>query len=1628
MDPWVVTLQEWSRFCEHFQALKPIDGMVTGEQAKGFLLQSRLPPAVLGAIWALADTDADGRMNIVEFTIACKLISLKLRGLELPNVLPSNLWNSIQSFNTVSKVSSPLHSNPPSLASGVTPPMSLPLTTVSPTNIVPKISPPIPPSVASPATVIINSSVTQPVPDQPIKSTPVSTPTILNNVISQVTPLSKPATPAAPSLTGTPVNSMPMPLPIESPGNQEWAIPHQSKLKYTQLFNTTDRMRSGFLTGVQARGLMMATQLPQNVLAQIWNLSDMDKDGQLSCEEFVLAMYLCDLAKSGEKIHIPLPPELIPPSLRRQRQSSLTGPNEGTPESDSILINQTTFEDKRKENFEKGQAELERRRKALLEIQRKEQEERERKEREEQERKEKIRLEQEKRRQEELEIQMQRQRELEQEREEQRKRAQEQREAARKEMERQRQLEWEKQKCMELQQQRHKEQEAVLKLKAKNQSLTIDIQQMTEKAKELSQKISETRASVTGVKSTIDSMRSTRDTQMNEMSRLKSTLKEQNQRLISVSQEKIRLETKNKINSGVETAESQEQAQLTITNKQLALKNLQDKIGDLNSKIELKKQDVENNNDTLDQLKAQLTKLIEDCEQIYPNYIEHTQKVVAMKKTKAKDMSSWGDDAWNAAPTTEWPVDSSASNLESSAYKKCRALYEFEARNADELSFQPGDIIMVPLEQNAEPGWLAGELKNKTGWFPESYVETVDGTDDIRNIIANRQAPLEDNLVTTQKPLDEICELPENDFGENYETNFSYPPTKLVIGQGTAVKITAQVLSDWTGTDSSYVSLKAGDTIEVSENQGDWWYGKTSDNSSGWFNKNLVKVIENLVNDTNIPTHKQEYYTVIYPYESVEPGDLNLYQDEVVLVTKKDGDWWTGTIGDRSGVFPSNYVQLLEPQPQGPLVKNPPLETATSVKSETSVTSSPLTTPIQLESQKIGGSRSITPDLASTKKEGSAAEDSENDDKVTRGSKKAEVATVIAAYTATSAEQLSLQRGQLVKIRKKTTTGWWEGELQAKGQKRQIGWFPASYVKPLGNTGRAHSPAKKNSSSTVPVTAAIPSTNAKEKVIALFPFNAVHNDELSFQKDEIITIVSKDEQAWWRGEINGKTGLFPSNYVAPLSEVTIQVTLNKEERKRQQHILELINTEQAYIEDMISVHEVFEKPLYESKVLTTTEIRQIFINWEEIIECNQMFLTSLRVRRDMSPAGVIRIVGDILCEHFPRMTRYVRFCSCQLNAAITLQKLTETNPAFREVTKLCQSDCRTKGLPLSSFLIKPMQRITKYPLLVQKILENTPDSHPDRLHLNEALAKAEEICLQVNEGVREKENSDRLEWLQTHVNSEGLTEQLIFNSLTNSLGSRKFLHYGSLSKTKSGKELVGFLMNDMVLLVKPVKPTTLSGQSFTFDKFSGHTFKIYKQPFLLSKLNIIESMNDCAEFRLEYDNTPILLTVQTSSERNLWMKKLNEAKRILIASESNQKQLIESKKADFGACGRVLVFIMDGKKLQTPKKGKRAVFCEVSMGSRKQCTPTNESTDPKWDTSMQFLVKNIQDDILCITVFNKGYYSPDEFLGRSEIRVMDIIQATKNNKGPLTKHLQLREVQTGVITLKLDLCLFDKNN
>ena len=152
-------------------------------------------------------------------------------------------------------------------------------------------------------------------------------------------------------------------------------------------------------------------------------------------------------------------------------------------------------------------------------------------------------------------------------------------------------------------------------------------------------------------------------------------------------------------------------------------------------------------------------------------------------------------------------------------------------------------------------------------------------------------------------------------------------------------------------------------------------------------------------------------------------------------------------------------------------------------------------------------------------------------------------------------------------------------------------------------------------------------------------------------------------------------------------------------------------------------------------------------------------------------------------------------------------------------------------MPLSFYLLKPVKRVTEYPLLVEKILKNTPEDHPDYVYTVEALTRAKTLCDQVNEGMRMKENSERLEWLQNHVDlqseEKSFQEKIVFNSLTNSVGPRRFLHCGVLKKTKSEKELVGFLFNDFILLA--TANSAFNGHQFSFDKHHNIHFKIYRQ-------------------------------------------------------------------------------------------------------------------------------------------------------------------------------------------------------
>lgn len=1127
LDIWAITVEERVKHDQQFHGLKPTSGYITGDQARNFFLQSGLHPPVLAQIWALADMNNDGRMDQLEFSIAMKLIKLKLQGYPLPSALPAAMLK-------------------------------------------PPVAMPPPPGFAT---------------------LPKSSSFGRSGAGAQMN---------AKTLQKAQSFDVPVTPPVA-----EWAVPASSRLKYRQLFNSQDKTMSGNLTGPQARTILMQSSLPQAQLATIWSLSDIDQDGKLTAEEFILAMHLIDLAMSGQPLPPVLPPDYIPPSFRRVRSGS------GISMMSSVSVDQrlpeepaeeepppvdrklpVTFEDKKRENFERGNLELEKRRQALLELQRKEQERLAQLERAEQERKERERQEQERKRQQELDKQLEKQRELERQREEERRKEIERREAAKRELERQRQLEWERNRRQELLNQRNKEQEDIVVLKAKKKTLEFELEALNDKKHQLEGKLQDIRYRLTTQRQEIESTNKSRELRIAEITHLQQQLQESQQLLGKLIPEKQLLNDQLK---QVQQNSLHRDSLLTLRRaldaKEMSRQQLRDQLDDVEKETRAKLQEIDVFNNQLKELremhsKQQLEKQkdmeaekMRQREQERKMFELEKQKEEALRRAQEQDkqwqervkqeeepprhkilqdeeklkreeslkrmeeerrleiqekssklfqqpppepMKPGGQVPWTG--TEKAPLTISQGDVTVVYY---RALYPFDARSHDEITIQPGDIIMVDESQTGEPGWLGGELKGKTGWFPANYAERLPESEfpttakQVADTTAKTTVHLPPSTATSAAFTDTSTNANNwADFSSTWPTNnnekaetdnwdtwatqpsltvpsagqirqrSAFTPATVtgsspspVLGQGEKVEgLQAQALYPWRAKKDNHLNFNKNDTITVLEQQDMWWFGEVQGHK-GWFPKSYVKLISGpLRKSTSIdstssespaslkrvsspafkPAIQGEEYIAMYTYESNEQGDLTFQQGDMIVVIKKDGDWWTGTVGDKTGVFPSNYVRLKD--------------------SEGMVTAG---------------------------KTGSLG-------------KKPEIAQVIAPYAATGPEQLTLAPGQLILIRKKNPGGWWEGELQARGKKRQIGWFPANYVKLLSPGTNKSTPTEPPKPAVLPPTC---------QVIGMYDYIAQNDDELAFAKGQVINVLNKEDPDWWKGELNGQVGLFPSNYV-----------------------------------------------------------------------------------------------------------------------------------------------------------------------------------------------------------------------------------------------------------------------------------------------------------------------------------------------------------------------------------------------------------------------------------------------------------------------------------------------------------------
>ncbi|KAM7395539.1 hypothetical protein PAMA_007013 [Pampus argenteus] len=1680
---WAITPEERGKHDKQFDTLAPVLGYVSGEQARKFFLQSGLPASVLAEIWSLADMDSDGKMDRLEFSIAMKLIKLKLQGRNLPTVLPIIMKQPPVS-NSASVIPSSAR-----YGMGSMPNLSVGLSSMSTMSAMPILTPilanPLMPSVQplvpSPMTLPLMTSLgNSGLPNGNINL--LTTPLIPN---SAALPLSGFSSPMAfsPSTGMSKANSLldlgssssnsssTTSLTSNSPktASSDWAVPQASRLKYRQQFNTLDKLMSGYLSGPQVRNALIASNLTQTQLATIWTLADVDKDGQLRADEFILAMHLVDMAKTGRPLPLTLPQDLVPPSLRGGIKSGElvngTGPYI-TPcliETAEIEPGQKTkssisFEDKLKENFVRGSAELEKRRLALEEQQRKERERRDREEREERERREREAREQENRRRLEEERRLERQREMERQREEERLRELERKEAAKQELERQRREEWERGKKEELGRRKEGEQDEISRLKAKKMSLELELAAVGNKHKQISDRLRDAQSKRRIQKAEVDLINQKREARISEINTLQIQFEDWQRKLsllVPEQQElteKLRNMSLNKLSSVTLTSLNG-----SVTEKGLNCRRLKDQLDALERETTDKLSQMDQYNKELKELRekqvrqqavlddlyrvkeeklrelhirreeererrrreeeeaarlAELEKERREQEQREQEKREKEEEEARQRRLLEEQRARQREEEEREAQARFRAAQEKAQEEErrrreeeeekrkreveeernrkeeeeerrrkeklerggqqpvkvpqqSSKLTSYRALYSFVARNTDELSVDADCLIEVDEQTVGEPGWLCGSYCGNRGWFPQSYAEKCPNPTSTETTPSSPgQLTCPPQPLNTGEPDGEVTDdstVPV----QSDNTQFSVPLLARAISSWSSTSETQLSLSSSAGdVITALLSFSQGDVISVLQHRDDWWLGQLN-GTQGWFPKSYVTVEAGGNTDVDafdtLDFVQLEEYVALYTYESPEVGDLTFVEGDVVMVTEREGEWWRGCIGDQTGVFPSNYVRPVEP-----------------------------------EVSKPGGPP-----------------------------KKPEIAQAIAATVAPTMHQLRLSPGQLIVVLAKNSTSWWLGELQARGKKRQRGWFHSSHVKLLGPS------SSKSSPSPLPVC----------QVIAMYDYTAANRDELSFSKGQLISILDKTNPDWWKGETNGVTGLLPTNYVKMTTEsdpsqqwcadlMTLD-TMTPQERKRQGYIHELIQTEETYVEDLELVLEVFHKPMSESGRLTEAEMSMIFVNWRELIMCNTKLLKALRVRKKTGGENMpVQLIGDLLASELAHMQPYIRFCSCQLNAAALLQSKTYNQPDFKDFLKKIATNYRCKGMPLSSFLLKPMQRITRYPLLIKNILEHTADSHADHSPLREALDRAEELCSQVNEGVREKENSDRLEWIQSHVQCDGPIEHLVFNSLTNCLGPRKLLHSGRLCKTKSSRDLWVFLFNDFLLLTHSAKSFSSSGPDKLFSPKTNIQLKMYKTPLFLNEVLVKmppDPSSDEPLFHVSHIDRVYTLKTETLNERTTWVQKIKAASEHFIETEKKKREkAYQARSLKSSGIGRLLVTVTEAQELKACKpNGKSNPYCELTMGA--QCytsRPISDTLNPKWNFNCQFFIKDLYQDVLCITVFEKDQFSPDDFLGRTEVPVATI-KKEMESKGAANRRLLLHEVPTGEVWAKLDLQLYE---
>uniref|UniRef100_A0A2K5PU77 SH3 domain-containing protein 19 n=1 Tax=Cebus imitator TaxID=2715852 RepID=A0A2K5PU77_CEBIM len=285
----------------------------------------------------------------------------------------------------------------------------------------------------------------------------------------------------------------------------------------------------------------------------------------------------------------------------------------------------------------------------------------------------------------------------------------------------------------------------------------------------------------------------------------------------------------------------------------------------------------------------------------------------------------------------------------------------------------------------------------------------------------------------------------------------------------------AVVLHDFPAEQVDDLSLTSGEIVYLLEKIDTHWYRGHCRNQTGIFPANYVKVIIDIPEGGNgkrefVSSHCVKGLRCVARFEYIgeQKDELSFSEGEIIILKEYvNEEWARGEVRGRPGIFPLNFVEPVEDYP---------------------------TSGANVLSTKVP---------PKTKKEDSGSNSQVN-------SLSAEWCEALHSFTAETSDDLSFKRGDRIQILERVDSDWCRGRLQDRE-----GIFPTVFVRPC--------PAEAKSTSAIILKG--------RKAKALYDFQGENEDELSFKAGDIITELESVDDDWMSGELMGKSGIFPKNYI-----------------------------------------------------------------------------------------------------------------------------------------------------------------------------------------------------------------------------------------------------------------------------------------------------------------------------------------------------------------------------------------------------------------------------------------------------------------------------------------------------------------